>query len=162
MQVSRLIDLQEPQQNTQLLLLLPGTIIEKWLGEDEIMSEDKMFAGTLSIKTLFVPDLNTRWNFDMYESRSDIKDPEALAHLNQPLSPVMYDSYHYVVPTIAYNPSQFSNEQYFEKFNAQSRPGVLVDKPTLRQSMQQIHYDYSRTDNVSSENKFFAMKRMVA
>lgn len=52
------------------------------IDEDEIMSEDKMFAGTLSIQSLFVPDRDTRWNFDMYEGRGDIKDPEAMQHLN--------------------------------------------------------------------------------
>ena len=83
---------------------MPGKIVEEELGEDEIMSEDKMFAGTLSIQSLFVPDRDTRWNFDMYESNSDIKDPEAMAHLNQLLQPQTFDSYHYAVPTVAYNP----------------------------------------------------------
>lgn len=51
----------------------------------------------------------------------------------------MFDSYHYVVPTVGYNPGHFSNESYFENFNQKSRPRILVDKATLRQSMQEIH-----------------------
>lgn len=67
------------------MLLLPGNIVEELLrekGSTEGVTQDKMFAGTLFIQTLFVPDLETRWNFNMYESRSEIRDPEAMAHLN--------------------------------------------------------------------------------
>ena len=60
-----------------------------------------------------MPDRDTRWNFDMYESISDIKDPEAMAHLNQLLHPNIFDAYHYIVPTVDYNPTQFSNDTYF-------------------------------------------------
>lgn len=71
-QAVRLIDLDEPMKTTQLLLLLPGSMVEEMLADDEILSEDKMFAGTILFQSLFAPDRDTRWNFDMYESRSDI------------------------------------------------------------------------------------------
>ena len=156
-QVGKLIDLQEMQKSTQLLLLLPGSVIEKELGEDEILSEDKMFAGTLNISTLFVPDRDTRWNFDMYESLSDIHDPEAIAHLNALIHPKLFDSYHYIVPTVDYNPIQYSNETYFENFNLQSRPRILVDKAGLRQHMQEIHSEYIQAEGKQEDEKYQLM-----
>ena len=131
------------------------------LADDEILSEDKMFAGTLSIQSLFIPDRDTRWNFELYESRSDIKLPEAMAHLTQLLSPKMFDSDHYVVPTVAYNPASYSNESYFEHFNAKSRPRILADKVSLRQHMQEIHSEYMQAEFLEDDRKYFLMKNMI-
>ena len=57
-------------------------MVDQQLDKSEMLTEDKMFAGTLSVQTLFVPDRDTRWNFEMYNCRSEITDPEAMAHLN--------------------------------------------------------------------------------
>ena len=111
--------------------MLPGKIVEKELDEDEILSEDKMFAGTLHVQTLFVPDRETRWNFDMYESYTDIRDPEAMMHLNSLMDVNHFDSYHYIVPTVAYNPNHFTIETYFSGYNARSRPKIIESNTTI-------------------------------
>lgn len=117
-----------------------------------------MFAGTLFVQTMFVPDRETRWNFDMYNFNSEITNPEAVAHLNQLLQPQLYDSYHYLVPTEKYNPQDYLNGCYLNR----SRPRILAANNILTQAMEDLNNTLSGKNSLAEEQKYVLLKQLTS
>ena len=74
---------------------------------------------------------------------------------------MLFDSYHYRVPTEAYSPWNFSNDSYFKQ-EGRSRPKILVDKNVLRSTMQELHREYKQAHVLDEDRKYQLLQHMIA
>ena len=61
-------------------------------------------SGTILINTLFVPNMKTRFEYDLYDDFSIYTTPEAKLHAKILEGTKIFDSYHFSMPTNFYDP----------------------------------------------------------
>ena len=83
-------------------------------------------SGTILVNTLFIPDMKTRFEFNLYDAYSIYKTPEAKIHANILMGTKVFDSYHYSIPMSNYDPQNHTENSTYEDFTTSSkRPMVL-------------------------------------
>lgn len=73
------IELKVPRDETKITYQTVDTEVEDIFDGETQMSHGR-HAGTLSLQTLFIPDRETRFNFDLFFDSSEFSTPEAFLH----------------------------------------------------------------------------------
>ena len=133
-EATRLIDLRNYQRSQQVLLLLPKSKNKDFDNqplpdvEHSDATENFTLSGTLLVNTLFIPDMKTRFEFDLYENFSIFRSPEAKIHHHLLMGHQLFDLYHYAVPMKVYDPHSHSEGgTEYAIADANGRPAILEE-----------------------------------
>ena len=82
-------------------------------------------SGTILINTLFVPDMKTRFEHDLYDDFSIYTTPEAKLHAKILEGTKIFDSYHFSMPTNFYDPQSATIDNQTPEMIKEARPNIL-------------------------------------
>ena len=138
-QAINFISLKDSMKSKQVLLLLPKEKEPEKHQETQEEENTKLenmeefsdpthaytLSGTILINTLFVPDMKTRFEYDLYEDFSIYTTPEAKLHAKILEGTKIFDSYHFSMPTNFYDPQSATIDHQTEEMLEKTRPKIL-------------------------------------